>query len=102
MEIEYDLQPECIGRHEVVAYLESKLAQLRQMVIARPGPGVPLTNREALHWQRKFMAYYGKVLGNIEGLVAVGMLPVDKAKQMEYDLKRFIQYHMGVLYIGGK
>jgi hypothetical protein len=99
-EIEFDILAERVGKEDAVKYLDSKFDLLRLMVVNRPGPGTPLTDREVTHWRNKFVAYYGKVLGNMECLGNFGILPIDMVRAYETKLKVMLQYHISAVLIG--
>lgn len=102
MEIKFDLRPELIGEPAITAYADGMLSRVRQLVFTRPGPHVALTHRIVRNWERKFMFEFGRAFGNLEAIGNLGKLPMDKVKSMIADLKRFLQYHIGVLFIGGE
>ena len=101
-EIEFDILPERMGKEDAVRYLDGRFELLRKMVIDRPGPESPLTDREVMHWRNKFIAYYGKVLGNMECLGNFGILPIDMVRAYETKLKMMLQYHISAVLVGNQ
>ena len=96
-DIDFDVLPERVGLAEQSKYFDAKIDALRRMVEARP-EGVSVY--DTFHWQRRFMAHYGKVLGGIEYAVDFKHIPLAMGKAMEMKIKRMLQHHVGVAIIG--
>jgi hypothetical protein len=98
--IEFDFEPERVGKPDAIKYLDGRIESLRQMVVNRPGPDEALNEYEVLHWQRRFMAHYGKVLGNLECLGNFGVLPLAMCQKYKTKIQIMLQHHIGAVMIG--
>jgi len=96
--IEFDVTPEMAGHAQATGWIDAKVEALRLMVVEqRLLPKPDLNNYEVLHWQRKFMAHYGKVLGALETLGTFGIMPWTEVQAIEQKVKFMIQGQMGIL-----
>lgn len=97
--IPFDVVPERVGYAEISKYFDVKIDALRVMIERRP-QDAKVNSYESTQWQRKFAAYYGKILGGLEVAVDFKLMPVAMQKNLEQKLKRMLQYHTSVLIIG--